>query len=203
MNKNWIFIGLLVLAATSLGAQSDIHIIDADDLFGAFHEEAANRIEEELSAYEREPYLDADTTGWSLNADGWEDVFRTSEWETVMTDRPQGRRIGCICMDGSPQDEKGRGACGGRGGVRFWLHQQGDSIFMDPTLRHKAHPQPFTEEQKERLAAYNEKGTPMGAAANRGFARIEDFKDIVMVMMVCLTIAYVARLYFSHNTEPI
>lgn len=195
---------IFVLLSLSLGLMqlsiAQMPIINADDLMRAFHEEAANRIEEELSAYEDENF---DTTGWDLEADEWDQVFRTSDWEASVTDRPDGPRIGCICMDGTPQDDRGRGACGGRGGVRFWLHQQGDSIFMDPTVRHKDHPEPYTTEDKERLAAYNEsQGTAFGSSG-KSDRFSGDFKEIVMVMMVCLTIAYVARLYFTQNPEEV
>ena len=106
--------------------------------------------------------------------------------------------IGCICMDGTPQDDKGRGACAGFGGVRFWLYQNGDSIIMDPTRRHYSHPNPFTEEEKERLAAYNE-GERVAFGSGRRLG--DDFANIVMVMMVCITIGYVARLYFTHGAD--
>ena len=190
---------LLSAFGFATAATAQIPIIDADELMRAFHEEAAHRIEDELNAYEEE---NLDTTDWIPEADEWDQVFRTSDWEATVTDRPEGPRIGCICMDGTPQDDRGRGACGGRGGVRFWLHQQGDSIFMDPTIRHKAHPDPYTDEDKERLAAYNEsKGTAFGSSNKSGISG--DFKEIVLVMMVCLTIAYVARLYFTHQPEEI
>lgn len=174
-------------------AQSnDIPIISAEDLMDAFHEEAANRIEEALQEDEAE-----DSVAWAPDMDEWEETFRTSEWDAVISDRPEGRRIGCICMDGSPQNEKGRGACAGYGGVRFWLYQNGDSIIMDPTRRHYSHPAPFTDEEKERLAAYNENERMAYGAARGG----DDFARIVMVMMVCITIGYVARLYFTHGSD--
>ena len=192
------YILFIFLALSQIvNAQSDIPIIDADDLMKAFHEETANQIEYELNAYEEEPDTVVD---WIPDSDDWEAVFRTSDWDAVVTDYPEGQRIGCICMDGSPQDDRGRGACGGRGGVRFWLYQQGDSIFMDPTMRHKSHPDPYTEEDKQNLAAYNEHSGQLLGSSNKS-SSIGDFKEIVMVMMVCLTIAYVARLYFGSQSE--
>lgn len=175
-------------------AQSDgIPIISAEDLMEAAHEQAAHSIEEALREKEA-----ADSVAWVPDMDEWEETFRTSEWDAVVSDRPEGRRIGCICMDGTPQDDKGRGACAGYGGVRFWLYQNGDSIIMDPTRRHYWHPAPFTDEEKQRLAAYNEKDQTAYGSGNRFGS---DFSNIVMVMMVCLTIAYVARLYFTHEAN--
>lgn len=194
MKKNVILFITILWAALAAAQSTDIPIVTADDLMDAFHEEAANRIEEALQE-EEEPL---DSVAWVPDMDEWEETFRTSEWDAVISDRPEGRRIGCICMDGTPQDEKGRGACAGYGGVRFWLYQNGDSIIMDPTRRHYSHPAPFTDEEKERLAAYNE-GGPVAYGAGNRFGR--DFANIVMVMMVCITIGYVARLYFTHGTD--
>ncbi|MCB0580634.1 MAG: hypothetical protein KDD10_15145 [Phaeodactylibacter sp.] len=194
MRTTTVLFSSLLWAALAAAQSTDIPIITADDLMDAFHEEAANRIEEAL----REDEEAADSVAWVPDLDEWEESFRTSEWDAVVSDRPEGRRIGCICMDGAPQEEKGRGACAGRGGVRFWLYQNGDSIILDPTRRHYGHPAPFTEEEKGRLAAYNE-GERVAYGAGRRLG--DDFANIVMVMMVCITIGYVARLYFTHGAD--
>lgn len=199
--KTLLLTGLLLPIGWYVQAQADIPIIGADKLMEALHEEAAGYIEQQLNAYEQEEEEAVDTTGWSEEADAWGNWFRTSEWEAEVTDRPEGRRIGCICMDGTPQDDRGRGACAGRGGVRFWLHQQGDTLYMDPTLKHKTHPDAFSQEEKEtRFAAYNESG---GGFKGQRQSVLGEFKEIIMVMMVCLTVAYVARLYFMHHPEAL
>ena len=193
--KSITFISSFLLWTALAAAQSnDIPIFTAEDLMDAFHEEAANRIEEALQEEEEA----IDSVAWVPDIEEWEETFRTSDWDAVISDRPEGRRIGCICMDGTPQDDKGRGACAGFGGVRFWLYQNGDSIIMDPTRRHYSHPNPFTEEEKERLAAYNE-GERVAFGSGRRLG--DDFANIVMVMMVCITIGYVARLYFTHGAD--
>lgn len=193
MKKTIIVFAATLWAALACAQSDDIPIITADDLMDALHEEAAGRIEEALQEEEA-----ADSVAWVPDIEEWEETFRTSEWDAVISDRPEGRRIGCICMDGTPQDDKGRGACAGYGGVRFWLYQNGDSIIMDPTRRHYSHPKPFTQEEKERLAAYNESEEQAYGAAGRFGG---DFANIVMVMMVCITIGYVARLYFTHGAD--
>lgn len=190
---------LLLTAALALpviGQSTDIPIITAEDLMDAFHEDAARRIEDML----RDDTTEAvDSVAWVPDMDAWEKAYRTSEWETVISSAPEGRRMGCICMDGTPKDDKGQGACAGYGGVRFWLYQNGDSIIMHPTERHYEHPSPFTEEEKQNLSAYNEKGEMAYGSSNRNFSG--DFANIVMVLMVCATVAYIARLYFTHGAD--
>lgn len=195
--KNALLLLLTItLALPTFGQGEEIPIINAEDLMDAFHEKAANRIEDAL----REDPEPVDSVAWVPDLDAWEDAFRSSEWETVISDFPKGRRMGCICMDGTPKDDKGQGACAGYGGVRFWLYETSDSLIMHPTERHYEHPEPFTEEEKQNLSAYNEKGDmPMGAARNDNFGG--DFANIVMVLMVCATIGYIARLYFTHGTD--
>lgn len=184
------------LAFTAAGQSTDIPIVTAEDLMDAFHEDAARRIEDML----REDSADgSDSVAWVPDIDAWEKAYRTSEWETVISNFPEGRRMGCICMDGTPLDDKGQGACAGYGGVRFWLYQSGDSIIMHPTDRHYEHPAPLTEEEKQNLSAYNEKGEMAYGASNNNFGG--DFANIVMVLMVCATIAYIARLYFTHGSD--
>jgi len=194
MKMTTIFINCLLWAALAAAQSTDIPIVTAEDLMDAFHEDAARRFEEALRENEA-----ADSVAWVPDLEEWEETYRTSEWDAFVGAPPEGRRVGCICMDGTPQDDKGRGACAGYGGVRFWLYQNGDSIIMDPTRRHYGHPYPLSEEEKQSLSAYNEEGNQAFGSAGGRFG--EDFSHIVMVMMVCLTIAYVARMYFTHNTN--
>lgn len=182
----------LALAAAA-AAQADIPIITADDLMDAFQENAAERIEEALKD-------DAEGNAWTPpDPSFWEDAMRTSDWDAVISNFPEGRRIGCICMDGTPREDKGTGACAGYGGVRFWLYQNGDTILMHPTDRHHRHPFPYTEEDRQNLAAYNRKeGTALGSSRNTFGG---DFANIAMVLMVCITISYIARIYFTHGSD--
>ncbi len=80
-------------------------------------------------------------------------LYKPDDWEV----RPRGKRTGCLCMDGEEEKNKGRGACAGRGGVRYWIHEspEGKEIHH-PTARHLRHPDPMSKEEKLGLAAYNE-----------------------------------------------
>ncbi len=58
-----------------------------------------------------------------------DEVFRTSDHtrrgkksQGSVPQPPKSERIGCICMDNTPSDATGRGACSGRGGVQFWVY---------------------------------------------------------------------------------
>lgn len=68
-----------------------------------------------------------------------------------------GVRVGCFCMDNTRQNDVGRGACGGRGGVRFWLYYVSgiDSVYSVPTERHQNHPQALTDIEIMQLDAHN------------------------------------------------
>jgi hypothetical protein len=79
--------------------------------------------------------------------------YGANDWET----RPKGKRTGCICMDGTEDDSRGRGACSGHGGVRYWVHELPDGKEMHhATSRHFRHPDPLSKDEKLVLAANNE-----------------------------------------------
>ena len=79
--------------------------------------------------------------------------YGANDWET----RPKGKRTGCICMDGSEDENRGRGACAGHGGVRYWKHELPDGKEMHhATSRHFRHPDPLSKDEKLVLAANNE-----------------------------------------------
>lgn len=172
--------------------------LPAGDVARLLHEQAARQIEAQL----------ASDSASSAQEDFWEQTWRSSEQpgERASTFRwhkgsapPSGRRIGAICMDDTRQDDAGRGACSGHGGVRFWIYQtHGDSIVLHPSERHWNHPEPLSPEERMSLAASYEKektGAPLGRAAQDGHRL--GWPEMLLGLMACLTIAYVARLWFS------
>lgn len=127
----------------------------------------------------------------------WDSTFRISEMDGQRSTKqqfreynePKGRRIGCICMDEIIQDEKGRGACSGRGGVRYWLYlQESDSIYKMATARHYAHPEPLEEEDIENLSRHNRKKNEMN-----NYNLLYGFYQMIIVMTVCATLLLMIR----------
>jgi len=195
------FFALLLIPAT--GAAQDLTGVAVEFLTN----KAAEQIEKQL--------FSTDTTEITADEDeGWDDYFRTSDLETESatgfrrdSETPAGLRTGCICMDGSRRDERGRGACSGRGGVRFWIYQVGeDSIVHFPTDRHWDHPEPLSERELNNLSAYN---TSPGddeeeeKEASNSFWMNQSLNfglwDALAAMMICLTMAYTAKLWFSND----
>jgi len=134
---------------------------------------------------------------------GWDEHFHTSDLPgergtgfSRSDDPPKGLRVGCICMDYSRRDERGKGACSGYGGVRFWIYQVAeDSVAYFPTENHWAHPDSLSQEELMNLSSRNT-DEPLGAAPGR---RGLPFGEIALGMMVCLTIAYIAKLWFDRG----
>jgi hypothetical protein len=111
----------------------------------------------------------------SLEEDLWDDIFKTSDLEEERGTRPGKNfqypnkandlqapapkgaiRVGCICMDDIKEDRRGRGACSGHAGVRFWLYKMPDGeILRHPTARHHDHPTALVSEEKKNLDAHN------------------------------------------------
>lgn len=202
MNFLKLFIFAFMLLPLALPAQ-DLTGIAVDYLTT----KAVEQVEKQL--------FSTDTTDTAPEEDeGWDDYFRTSDLETESatgfrrdSEAPAGVRTGCICMDGSRRDERGRGACSGRGGVRFWIYQVGeDSTVHFPTDRHWDHPEPLSERELNNLSAYNtspgdddeEKDEApdsfwMGQGLNFGLW------DVLAAMMICLTMAYTSKLWFGND----
>lgn len=138
----------------------------------------------------------------------WDTAYHTSdeagEKSTGYEHReqaPKGAvRIGCECMDGEMQDKKGQGACSGHGGVRYWRYRlvSGDLHLM-PTDRHLDHPAPLTPAEIRNLSAHNT-STPRGYKYGRRGDM--SWTDMVSLLIICLTIAYVARLIWHHDKRP-
>lgn len=132
----------------------------------------------------------------------WTAIWRSSEamggarsmrtgpddWEA----RPKGKRIGCICMDGTEQDKRGRGACSGHGGVRYWRYETPEGEEMThPTSRHYRHPDPMTNDEKLSLAAYNE---PKEGPAKRGLGgQLDSFVNLAIVLASTTMVVYYMR----------
>ncbi|AFC23015.1 hypothetical protein [Saprospira grandis] len=199
----------------------------------------------------------------SIEADEWEEELRSSDLEKerpvappadqpktapatpkyVQSNRPEPdrtKRLGCICMDEEQQDLKGRGACSGHGGVRYWVYAQANSdvLLRYPTERHELHPQALSTDELSQLAAHQEdlrqpKASPekispkdaqdywqkkrkqqegQAAAATPRLERLQiepqqqqqqrmdqerwNFYQLVIIFMVCVTIAFVTYTMF-------
>ena len=183
----------LLLALPPLAAQ-DIPTIILDQVEDKLMDELEDRLNP------------ADST--DIDGEGWDDTYRTSaaegerstQWKLGKDTPPNGRRVGCVCMDDTRLDQKGWGACGGRGGVRFWLYGVApDSIVPVATERHWEHPEPLSEAERANLAA-NNPDQPLGAPAPGG-GGMGSFYQLIATMMICLTVAYVAYLWFGKSQE--
>lgn len=162
-----------------------------DDVMQAMHEKAAQEIEASL----QEDTLPADGAGW-------DEYWRTSDMEgeqPSMFNRysraPKGTRIGCICMDGTRSDERGRGACSGFGGVRYWVYLvEGDSTVLFPTQKHWEHPEPLNDLELSNLSSRNT-GQAYGKSKAKG-GGIGPYETLA-ILGICACIAYVAKLMFD------
>ncbi len=178
--------------ATALSAQSL-----SEEMIRQMHENAAQQIEAQLAQDSADEAREAQ----------WDESWRTSEQPDERATGfgrnappPQGRRMGAICMDDTRQDDAGRGACSGHGGVRYWIYQVSeDSTVLYPTERHWAHPEPLAPEERMSLAATYEKektGGPLGRSGGVSWS------EALLGLMACVTIAYIARLWFSQQQQP-
>jgi hypothetical protein len=184
---------LLVGQNTSLAQELTGEVLDA------IHEKLAREMEDNFFNGESEDSVVI------AEEEAWEEFFRTSDLEgedavgySSGLLPPKGIRVGCICMDGTRKDDRGRGACGGFGGVRFWLYQiNEDSVAMYPTSRHRIHPEPLTEMETNNLSSRNAFAAEPPAKRRSWYDyRLE---DVLIAMMVCITIGYVAKMWFRHD----
>jgi hypothetical protein len=186
-----IVLGLLGSQNTSFAQDLSGEVLDA------IHERLSRSIEDNFFAIQDSVVI--------AEEEAWEEFFRTSDLEgedavgySPGLAVPKGIRIGCICMDGTRKDDRGRGACGGFGGVRFWLYQiNEDSVAMHPTNKHRTHPEPLTEMETNNLSSRNAfSAEPPAKHRSWHDYRLE---DVLIAMMVCVTIGYVAKMWFHHD----
>lgn len=162
--NKWFRIIAYLLGIGTLGTTPAILYEYGDQIWETEEPQLSLQPQEE----EAEPPVD------SLDADAWDDIFRTSDMEkekpTQASKRynpkrprdykpkpaPKGaHRVGCECMDEVRQEKTGRGACGGHGGVRYWIYQlEDESLMRHPTWRHEDHPSPLSEAELQQLDAY-------------------------------------------------
>jgi len=104
------------------------------------------------------------------------------------------KRVGCVCMDYEEKQQTGGGACGGHGGVRFWLYvlENGDTVRLS-TWRDKEHPDSLGDGDLWKLSAYqrflkkvekkrDELGALQGYPVTNGAAGIGKGDTVVVVM---------------------
>ncbi|KXX69430.1 hypothetical protein [Flammeovirga sp. SJP92] len=150
------------------------------------------------------PPIDTDSTIYEdgISVEELEEILRTSDIEGEKSThgnyqqryKPIGKRIGCICMDGSKQEKKGRGACSGFGGVRFWIYQDNNNETLFPTERHIEHPEPLSEEELEQLAGRMEKEVKHGTRTP--FYEKNLFYVMIISLIICITVMYVTKVLF-------
>lgn len=144
-----------------------------------------------------------------IDTSGWDDDYRTSEEDgqrgtqfdyDIEHPPSDAERIGCICMDGTTMDLRGGGACGGYGGVRFWVYESKDgTTFNFPTIRHREHPSDLTEEEINSLTSRTRQvkyGDALDAiSGDKHFG----WEELMAVMMICVTIAFIAKTFWGNR----
>jgi hypothetical protein len=166
------------------------------DFLDHLHEKAAESIEAQLQS---------DTA--DIDGESWDEYFHTSDMEgeratgfSRSAETPRGLRIGCVCMDGSRMDERGKGACSGYGGVRFWIYQiSEDSVTLYPTDNHWAHPEPLSEMELNNLSSRNTDEKLGKAPGKKSYG----WEEVIIAFMICVTIAYVAKLWFQKENDEL
>jgi len=156
----------------------------------------ASNITESFSDNDSTPPIDFMT--W-IDSEEEEDIHSSTmeKNHSSKTPKPTGNRIGCICMDDDRQNKQGTGACSGHGGVRFWLYQQENSWILEfPTKRHKNHPAPLSYEEKTRLSSFKNKHK----TSHKQSLNQSSFLDLLMLVICCLTIAYIAKLWWEKKS---
>jgi hypothetical protein len=168
-----------------------------------------------------------DTSGWDSDyRTSREEGARGTQFRYDVEHPPSGSvRIGSICMDGTTTDLKGGGACSGYGGVRHWLYRLPDGSEQKyATRRHEEHPEPLSKAELEGLLSRQKQKKFEDAYEGDNSSSVEAFEDLpsedkgmkygsayqgrnswfsweelMAVMMICVTIAYIARLFWGRN----
>ena len=182
------YLGIFIClqAPIPIKAQSIRDVVDGarliEDLFG----------NQDTTQCDNPPEANDTTANWdetlrSSDEDGQKSTQYTPKNSQALPPKDS-KRAGCVCMDNTIQDEAGRGSCSGHGGVRYWRYVTPDAEVIDvPTDRHYNHPQDLSPDELNQLAAsYENRHTP--PSSNMGA-----LVQIVMIMMVCSTAAYIAK----------
>jgi hypothetical protein len=126
--------------------------------------------------------------GGPPSANGWDSIYRMSDQpgeRGSAGNRPNysyadGKRVGCICMDDTRSKSLGVGACGGHGGVRYWLTLKPgrtDTVRV-ATDRHYDHPHPLSQEERDNLSSANAaKGKGRKATKSDTVVMVHRFPD--------------------------
>ncbi len=200
--KNLLICGLLLFLSVVLWGQKD-----DDDPLAPFLD-PSQHLEKFVDVDEMRKQLEEDAQS-KAGAD-WDSTYRSSDqlgergtrFHFDINHPPAGAtRIGCICMDGTTMDLKGGGACAGYGGVRYWVYEskEGEEILF-PTDRHLEHPDPLSEEELANLSAHNRK-EKYGNSYNRGFGTGLGWEELLAIIMICATIAFVTKTIWSNNNN--
>ena len=218
--KNWKKIIAYLLGFGSLGSGTALVLDYALTMASPEVENTSPKLVSESAPTAREKTInpiDSNTEIREDDFDDWEEIFRTSDLEGEQATQysrrrfkkekdianipplPAGaKRIGCLCMDDVEQEKKGSGACAGRGGVRFWIYELTDGkIHQHPTERHLFHPESLTELELSNLSAHQEEEAVFEAPYNRG--RSWQFYEMMTVIFVCITVSFIAYLYFGQG----
>lgn len=197
-----------LLGASSIGTASVVvYEYGALEFFNYYYKTENESFESERSeALNEKNDSHGDTLTWTPIEEEEEEELRSSEmkkeatggYPRISTKKPDGVRVGCICMDNDRQDNKGTGACNGHGGVRFWLYQQGDGrVYEYPTKRHKEHPSPLAAEELSNLTYYNHKRHEYKSKKDSS----DSFFYMILGIFICITIAYIARLWWQEASK--
>lgn len=199
--KNKITRWLLSLFSVGGGAVALDYYLPALDFLTLFSAEqtevqAGNAlIEKEVPTLPLQDSIDLDLP--EEEEDGWDSHWRSSDVEDsarkAVPPPPEGKRIGCICMDNEMQNSKGTGACSGRGGVRYWLYETEEGVMKHPYWRHLAHPQALTEQELANLSAHQERDHPFEQASVGKDIPGSQWPDVLIVALICSTVAYVTH----------
>jgi hypothetical protein len=243
--KKWYKIIAYILGIGTLGSTPALVLEYGDLLWGETEKvESSPRLAleevKEENPKERIEILD------SIDAEAWDEVLRTSDYEQekstqirqrYQAKRPKdyraqpapdgGHRIGCECMDQVLQEKRGRGACAGHGGVRYWIYLMPDESKRKlATWRHEQHPDPLNAAELASLDGHRPakrptsyqppdssemelmlRGTPIEQEKEDSYDQEEQrtygknwgFYDVIVILMICITIAFITHSMFSRK----
>lgn len=243
--KKWYKIIAYILGIGTLGSTPAL-LLEYGDLLWGEPELVKDRPRLALEEPKEEKNSETIEILDSIDAEAWDEVLRTSDHEEekptqirqrYQAKRPKdykrpaapdgGHRIGCECMDQILQEKRGRGACAGHGGVRYWIYLMPDESKRKlPTWRDEQHPEPLNtaelasldgHQPAKRPTSYQppdtskmqlisratpqqqEKEDKYDPEKERTYRKNWDFYDVVIVLMICITIAFITHSMFSRK----